>query len=654
MTKDYNGAKYFGPNDLSTHMQLDYVKNVVETTDLASKVSSVNKVIELYNIIEFYDNEKALLIAWNNQVYNRIGEARSSYYKIVSEFFKSLDDDNIDSVIGDLWEIYAGDFWKLVSKFSISAKSANQRISASKLLSILNAEDQMLCYILRNIKLVKAYDEALADFIRTSYLGIELVIQKLFTKDGEVINLPSKLLKSEYETLFQKYIGWEKANLKYLEMIANTPSHVCTVSDETKLSARRAYETAYENIEKHYMHAHIEVEYGSIPHPKQLEYQDDGTFKITYNIEWLESSLNYPLILFNCWVLFEMFDQYWRSNFPAVISERGVMENAIRSNERYVYPESFAFNIKNVTHTNILKFYYDFLEQHKINLEDVIKWFYQDFLADEFDIKGFVFFPSSEGTTWLEKCRNLSSEIDGILKQFNVLVSHGVIDRQLIETSSPSVHIREVGSFITDKYAYINDSNEEIKNEIGLLFSTQYPLSYTQKTKSKYQTLKQLLQNVRDMKRDDFSPFQNSIDWLINKGDIIVGDKGCLMLNEDRISILSELYQHEVICLHYCTDTGRNIVESMHDNKDLEFGSTLLSKPECRYMAYMFNKEDQNANANSRELRNRYIHCAYPLDVQTQQSDYIELLKIALMVTGKIYEECLIRKGIGAVNGNGQ
>jgi len=46
---------------------------------------------------------------------------------------------------------------------------------------------------------------------------------------------------------------------------------------------------------------------------------------------------------------------------------------------------------------------------------------------------------------------------------------------------------------------------------------------------------------------------------------------------------------------------------------------------------------------NGPELRNKYVHGTYPIDENVQQRDYLELLKIIVLIIIKINEEFCLR-----------
>ena len=111
-------------------------------------------------------------------------------------------------------------------------------------------------------------------------------------------------------------------------------------------------------------------------------------------------------------------------------------------------------------------------------------------------------------------------------------------------------------------------------------------------------------------------------------------------MNEARVSLLRDLYSHDVACPAYYRDKSE--IEKLVSSGDLTYGSTLFSKPEQNYLNYMLNK---SVYSNGRDLRNKYIHSTYPLDEQQQQRDYISLLKIMAIIIIKINEEfCLINQ----------
>ena len=240
---------------------------------------------------------------------------------------------------------------------------------------------------------------------------------------------------------------------------------------------------------------------------------------------------------------------------------------------------------------------------------------------------------ASSATDYVEKCRNLAAEMDGILKQYRMYVRDGYIDRELFEIESEHLVIDEMQSLMKNKYGYPN--GDKIQNEMHMLFSDQSLLSYIEKTKSQYNTLYELLMNEK-CKKSDFDSFQISeIDWLINRGDIIQDEEGGLELNNLRVTILKDLFDHDVICIQHLTQLS-DILNDMEKNGDIQIEDTLFSKPEKEYLNYILNKAEYS---NGLDLRNKYAHSTYPQNKAVQKQDYIELLKVMVLIVIKMNEE---------------
>ena len=214
-------------------------------------------------------------------------------------------------------------------------------------------------------------------------------------------------------------------------------------------------------------------------------------------------------------------------------------------------------------------------------------------MIEEFAAKGFRFTPST-ATTYLEKFKNLASEMEGVLKQFRMYVESEEIDRELYEMSSEHLFVDNLPSFIENKYAYSNDKST-IKTEMFLLFSEQAALSIVERTKDKYSTLYELL------------------------------------VKEKPVVILKDLYDHEVIC-EYKMPSYKEILDEMVGKGKLVRSSALFSKPEVDYLNYALNK---SSFSNGLDLRNKYLHATYPMDTGVQYRDYIEFCERDKMKTDK-------------------
>lgn len=504
----------------------------------------------------------------------------------------------------------------------------------------LNASWEKVILILKHKRIVDFFGQELADVLRISEQIPELLAHN-FLEAGEKIRyyFPKELLPSEYEEILKRYVESENPNPNYLHLIMiHNSTKECPISDKLKLAAKKAYHKYWENNQTSGtgIGYGVELSFGDVS--DVVSYEKEGyTIKYTYDIKWLEENLDYPTILNNFKFLFEYFDMFWRCTFVAVKSQMGVFEKHIGMKGKREYIKGTSFNMCNMTSTLQMNAYYNFLQKNNISLELVIKWFFEEYLKEEFGADGFVYNPSKNDASWLDKCKNISSEMDGVLKQYRMYVEDGQIDRELLEMPSEHIVLGTVPSFLKEKYAYAEST--DIHNKMHLLFSNQSTITYTEKTKSTYNSFCLLIMS-EEMRRSDFFEYQlSSIDWLIEKNVVYVDDSDVLRLNREYVAMLADMYKHDVICVQYY-GKYKIVLTEMENSNDIRTESTLFSVPETNYLNYMLNRSEYS---NGKALRNKYIHSTYSMEEDVQMQDYMDLLKIMIIIIGKINEEFLLK-----------
>ena len=68
----------------------------------------------------------------------------------------------------------------------------------------------------------------------------------------------------------------------------------------------------------------------------------------------------------------------------------------------------------------------------------------------------------------------------------------------------------------------------------------------------------------------------------------------------------------------------------------INFGATLLSKPEQDYFNYIFNNSE---HGNALGLRNKYAHGNQPNDEEKIKKDYYTILRMLILIVMKINDE---------------
>lgn len=619
---------------MSIGWELENSEEKLQGFSSESKVKNVNEAIELFNIAQLLDTGVRLR-KWDDNIYNGYKAKSSLLMKLCAKFFSEINNDSFMEIEESVCISYLEDFWMLIEKFKVY-----ERIDKDTFKRFMEESNPTLWVILKHKRIVDFFGQELADVLRISEQTPELLAHN-FLEAGEKIRyyFPKELLPSEYEEILKRYVESENPNPNYLHLIMiHNSTKECPISDKLKLAAKKAYHKYWENNQTSGtgIGYGVELSFGDVP--DVVSYEKEGyTIKYTYDIKWLEENLDYPTILNNFKFLFEYFDMFWRCTFVAVKSQMGVFEKYIGMKGKREYIKGTSFNMCNMTSTLQMNAYYNFLQKNNISLELVIKWFFEEYLKEEFGADGFVYNPSKNDASWLDKCKNISSEMDGVLKQYRMYVEDGQIDRELLEMSSEHIVLGTVPSFLKEKYAYAEST--DMHNKMHLLFSDQSTIAYTEKTKSTYNSFCLLIMS-EEMRRTDFFEYQlPSIDWLIEKNVVYVDNNDVLRLNREYVAILADMYKHDVVCVQYY-GKYKPVLTEMKGSNDIRTESTLFSVPETNYLNYMLNRSEYS---NGKDLRNKYIHSTYPMEEDVQMQDYMDLLKIMIIIIGKINEEFLIK-----------
>lgn len=638
MHPEFDGVKFYSVHDWGIGEHLEKAADILESFDETKEYTDINEVIELYNIQELIDSG-VTLNEWDEGKIAYYKKICNSFNKILGKFFGQINDENFRQICQSVCIGYVENFWELFVKFKSFKKVSGQIFAA-----YLNEPETTLYTLLQQEELVKAYGKELADTLRISEQTSRLIIDKFLKKhDQECLYIfPKELPPSEYEGILQKYIKLDTANLNDLQLLAHSQSSKeCPISDKLRLSAKRECDTYWENrpftgVQIGYG---VSVEFADVPEIKSAKRLENNIYQVTYDIKWLLDNLDYPTILNNFCYVFEQFDDCWRSTLVSVKSQLGVFERALLTRGIKEYVKGNLFNIGENISTMQVKGCYDILKHNGVRLEDVLKWFFEEYLSQEFGANGFRFNPPSEGTTMVEKCRTIASEMDGILKQFRMYVQDGEIDRELFEISSEHIRFSSLSGFVKEKYVYGNSN--DIQREQFLLFSDQSLLGYIEKTQNRYSRFVELMTH-EDVKLSDFREHQQiNIQWLIGRDIVRENPDGHLKLNIEKVFILKDLYEHDVICPQYYDVELKDIIDEWCRSGNLRLADSLFSEPEQDYLNYELNK---SSFSNGLDLRNKYAHSTYPVDEKTQIMDYMVLLKIMILVVTKINEEFCLRE----------
>ena len=636
-TNDDLRVKYYSTNDLSAGFYLKRIEDIICNFVVEKKRVDINEIIELYNIQQFFHN-RIYSIHWTKQQLNDYSEIVSDFSRVIGEFFSRINIDTIESMFDTIYYDYRNDFWKLIEKYKVYDK-----ISVEQFRKIILNKHFILNDVLKCKNIVKKFSGEIITYMEKNPFCAEIILSYYLEKHDrniESLYFPVKLSNEKKTLILDKYIASNSSNINYLKLIFESNStNNLRLPDRLKLKAKRKYDEEIETLFKE----GTGFEYGvkvsfsnKIDEEFKFETDDHRILSVLYSAKWIKENLDYPTLLNNFIYLLGYTDLQFRSLHVSRESQMSIIEKYLGIKGRKEYPTGIAFQqIQMLAQLQMIG-YCNELEKYNIFLEDIIEWFFCNYLEEEFNVKGFCFNKSSHTVSYLEKCRNIAAEFDNILKRFKIYCEDGEIDDELLHISTEHIFIKDIPSMLSNKYIYpCGNDYQTISN---LLFSDQSIIHYLPKLSNNYNSFYCLLEK-ENVYYDMFEDYQiPSIDWLIDHNIIKIDNKKRIMPYWEKIKILNELYQHDVVCFSYLKKY-QSIIMELNKMGLVQFSSSLFSRPEQDYYNYLFNKSEFD---NGLDIRNSYTHGTQRVDENQNKQDYFIFLRIMILIVIKINEEfCL-------------
>lgn len=639
-----NRVKFHSIYDLSVGFFLETIEKKLDKFDNTIEYDDINDILEFENIRYFIENN----LFHKNLEEKKIEEYKNkikTFPKILGKYFGKLKEEHIINELSKMEDTYIEDFWKLFSKHEVYKK-----ISANKFNEILNFDDIYINYVLHYEKIVKYYDEIIKNYLLShNNESVEFYLQEYFEEKEQNqsrLYFPLSLTKEEKEKQLELYVTEDFKKFNSFQLILKSfPNKELNLSPILKNKVKKIYDKL---IEKNF-NSNNTFTYGYTAtfSLNQIKYKIvgkknvDGKFikENKYSVNWIKEHLDYPTLLNNFIYVFEFVDKFFRFKNVNHNYELGIFER-FNSKSKNEYQIGIEFDLKRITAETDFRGYYKILKENNIRLEEVIEWFFKDYLLEEFGVKNFGINLPAENLTYLEKCKCITGEIEKAIKQFSMYREYKEIDNEVLRFYTEQTNFDDIKSLLNEKYIYANDKNNKIKNILFYLFSNQSNLTYIEKIEKTYSNFFQIILNEK-IKKSMFQHYQLSIiDFLLKEEIIKENENGYLGFNKKLFIILSDLYRNEVLCTNYIKDFKEEI-EFLKNKEMLCFEETLFSKKESDYLAYFL----KSKYSNGLELRNKYAHGTHSLDENQHLLDYLKFLEILILIVIKINEEfCLYDK----------
>ena len=627
--KDYFNARFCfnGDEDKVVAILASYAKNQIDLTD-------INNVFELYHTKLFFEIVSDIP-GWTKEEYSEYKSRTLKLNDIVYEFFKSITEDNIVKIFDECYVSYRDDFRDFFYKFKIYTC-----ISREKICNVLKGVHWNTVQILQDKAFVEYFDEEITLLLEEQEYGLRFIVSHYLEEHDkeQKVYIPRSFNVDKRVKLIEDYLNGDDVNPNILQLIINAKSTPkLPISPKMKKLADQRNTVFWNSNKSSFMHEYgFSVSFGPYENIKNVR-NENGEWILEYDTGWIKNNTDYPTLLNNFIYLFEYTDSQSRCNCASNNYGRSALTDLFLVRGKGMYKKGIAFDMLESLSDIQMAGYVNQLNTLGINIEDIIIWFFESYLVEEFGVEKFTCNMPKSNDSILSKCKTIASAIDGVLTKYKMLCDDGEIDTDLFKYITDSPRIKDVPSLVKNKYCY--SYSDDIVKEMNFMFSDQSMLAYTEKTGSKYDNFVQLILS-EEIVIADCQPYnQSAIRWLLERGVIYLEDE-VIKCQKERVFILKELYEKNVISMQYIKSS---ILKEMIAEGEIVTDNKLLTKPEYQYFDYLLNNSEFS---DGKAIRNRYIHDSIITDESIMTTDYYTLLKVMIMIIIKINDDCCLNEKI--------
>lgn len=498
--------------------------------------------------------------------------------------------------------------------------------------------------VLTQKKMVQKFDYVLREaMIANPKISAESIISFLarpYGASGESLHFPQSITTDDINLIFCAYAECDYANSNYLKAIVQWRNDWgFAVSPETKTAAFERYQ----NSNKEAMESDIShrFSYGVVIGFSGTQMEcirigvkgDDPSF--LFSVCWIDEYLDFPTLLNNFIFVFGFIALNGLLEAGKPDRARSVFLDLVGLKTKNEYREGIGQTLNRMKEAGIIHGYREILGERDIELESLIEWYFNSYIAAEYSIDGFHI-EIERGGSFLSRCRSIGPEIEKVLKMYQ-LHSKG---RQI---TKDALRFEQFSSFqgllsrVKNKYVY--GAGEEYETACSLLLSNQCMLSYSSAESKSYKHFLDRLRN-EDVNRAAVESYcSNELEWLIEKDFVTEDSSTGSILPTNKTLVTYRIWRDG--CIVYAKEREGliTVVNELLDEGYLKTESTLLTRGEASYFSYVFHNRDY---VNALALRNKYLHgeCFDEnANSETHRTNYELLLRLLIQLILKLDDE---------------
>jgi hypothetical protein len=306
---------------------------------------------------------------------------RESLLSVISEFCRSHSPVEILACFNQLSGEINGDFWSFFAKFRIDKK-----LEEGDFEKFLSNQKPNIRPILLQTTLRSKFRRSLREHFLSNVENVSFWIERNEGGHTSSPAIPIGITTEDELSLISAYIDSENPSLDYLEIFANSKE----VPVRMRLAAQRRAQEVTAKIfnSTETFNFGIEIAYREQEEAVKIDVSE-GITKYYYDLDWIQTNPDKPTLLNNFIHLFNYIDSQGRLTLCFQMYELGVLERTMLKQRTDWYPNSVAFAQKDHAALLQLHSYSSLIKGLDTSIEELINWFFRDYMKAEFEINNF-------------------------------------------------------------------------------------------------------------------------------------------------------------------------------------------------------------------------------------------------------------------------
>lgn len=589
---------------------------------------NINDLLEFYNILKYFKDFDIKILA-NANINTDIVVLEKNFNSAAGRYFGSINNEaELEEIIKSIEDQYRDDLISVFRQFN----NVTKKFLTDDVIIFL-CENSYLQYILDNKNFFNSPSiREHISYVLKSYLFSHIESFPFYlSKDLVNSNDPFNFSLKEFNSLVDKYIHLPKGKiyLNSLELILknkllskNIRYLVCKLKDDL--------------IQKRVSFTNIESVIKFAPQDEISKFEtNEGEFSycFSYDVKWLKNFIDFPSILNNFKYVFNLVDYNNRISFTSapLYRKKSIFEIFNCNNQNLKEFDSNAI-WENCFISYVLKTraYSNFLKNHNIYIEDVIDWFFGDYIKTEFSIDNFVVNVKNikNVESFLDKIKILIPEFEGIFKQFESYREFGYVNHDYISNVLNDGENAYPESLNTPEITYVEKYNSDEANKIfNDLFSDDGRLQ-------DYKNLSDfLIKNKNGFDSQLLSELYPCFNLLLKNNILIQNSSGDLFVDTLKLSLLKNVEDYGCLCFYFLDDVYKKKVNELLNDNLLTSYNSFMSKQENDLFNFVFNNKFTNTSLG---IRNLYMHGNPSLDMAEHEFNYFISLTMMIVLVLKL------------------